>query len=229
MPFRCLFCRHSVSTHRLKKTHLAFTLVLVGCLLFSFAPAAPGFIAFEHEDFPNLDTLIKKVHENHWVIHYSYTDNCPPEARNNGAVLTAAMSKALRTWLQPLRDYTKKPIVDDFRYQLSADWNAADLGVIFHCHTGASTAFLSVGETPGINFKRGRIHVTRGFMMELVHEMGHIFGLEDTYLLHRDKGFDLCRIRTQQSDTCIESLFVPGISPVLVGWVERITTNALDS
>ena len=229
MPFRCLFYRHSVSIHRLKKTHFAFTLVLVGCLLLSLAPKAHGFIAWEHQDFPKLDTLIKKVHENHWVIHYSYADNCPPEARNNGAALTAAMSKALRTWLQPLRDYTKKPIVDDFRYQLSADWNTADLGVIFHCHTGASTAFLSVGETPGINFKRGRIHVTRGFMMELVHEMGHIFGLEDTYLLHRDKGFDLCRIRTQQSDTCIESLFVPGISPVLVGWVERITTNALDS
>ena len=187
MLFRDVFCRHSVSTHHLKKTHLAFTLVLVGCLLFSFAPAAPGFIAWEHQDFPNLDTLIKKVHDKHWVIHYSYADNCPPEARNNDAALTAAMSKALRTWLQPLRDYTKKPIVDDFRYQLSADWNAADLGVIFHCHIAASTAFLSVGETPGIN-KRGDTHVTRTFMNVLVHEMGHVFGLQDTYLLHRDKG-----------------------------------------
>ena len=77
MLFRDVFCRHSVSTHHLKKTHLAFTLVLVGCLLFSFAPAAPGFIAWEHQDFPNLDTLIKKVHDKHWVIHYSYADNCP--------------------------------------------------------------------------------------------------------------------------------------------------------
>ena len=131
--------------------------------------------------------LIKKVHDKHWVIHYSYADNCPPEARNNDAALTAAMSKALRTWLQPLRDYTDRPIVDDFRYQLSADWNAADLGIIFHCHIGASTAFLSVGETPGIN-KRGDTHVTRTFMKELVHEMGHVFGLADTYLLERDKG-----------------------------------------
>ena len=188
MLFRDMFCSPSVSTHRLKKTHLAFTLVLVGCLLFSFVPAAPGFIAFEHQDFPNLDTLIKKVHENHWVIHYSYADNCPPEARNNGAVLTAAMSKALRTWLQPLRDYTDRPIVDDFRYQLSADWNAADLGVIFHCQIGASTAFVSVDETPGINMRHSDTHVTRTFMKELVHEMGHVFGLQDTYLLQRDKG-----------------------------------------
>ena len=187
MLFRDVFCRHSVSTHHLKKTHLAFALVLVGCLLFSIIPAVYGFIAWEHQDFPKLDTLIKKVHENHWVIHYSYADNCPPEARNNDAALTAAISKALRTWLQPLRDYTKKPIVDDFRYHLSADWNAADLGVIFHCHIGSSTAFVSVGETPGIN-KRGGTHVTRTFMKVLVHEMGHVFGLADTYLLERDKG-----------------------------------------
>ena len=187
MLFRDVFCRHSVSTHHLKKTHLAFALVLVGCLLFSIIPAVYGFIALEHQDFPNLDTLIKKVHDKHWVIHYSYADNCPPEARNNDAALTAAMSKALRTWLQPLRDYTKKPIVDDFRYQLSADWNAADLGVIFHCHIGSSTAFVSVGETPGINMRHGT-HVKWTFMESLVHEMGHVFGLQDTYLLHRDKG-----------------------------------------
>ena len=188
MPFRCLFYRPSVATHRLKKTHFAFTLVLVGCLLFSIIPAVYGFIAWEHQDFPELDTLIKKVHDKHWIIHYSYADNCPPEEKNNGDVLTAAISKALRTWLQPLRDYTKKPIVDDFRYHLSADWNAADLGVIFHCHIGSSTAFVSVGETPGINMRRGDMRVTRMFMNELVHEMGHVFGLADTYLLERDKG-----------------------------------------
>ena len=187
MLFRDVFCRHSVSTHHLKKTHLAFALVLGGCLLFSTIPAVYGFIAWEHQDFPELDTLIKKVHDKHWIIHYSYADNCPPEEKNNGDVLTAAISKALRTWLQPLRDYTKKPIVDDFRYHLSADWNAADLGVIFHCHIGADTAFVSVGETPGINM-RSRIHVTRTFMNSLVHEMGHVFGLADTYLLQRDKG-----------------------------------------
>ena len=187
MRFSRLFRLHTVDISPLKKTHLAFTLVLVGCLLFSIIPAVYGFIALEHQDFPELDTLIKKVHDKHWIIHYSYADNCPPEARNNGAVLTAAMSKALRTWLQPLRDYTKKPIVDDFRYQLSADWNAADLGVIFHCHIGSSTVLVSVGETPGINMRHGT-HVTGTFMGSLVHEMGHVFGLQDTYLLHRDKG-----------------------------------------
>jgi hypothetical protein len=187
MRFSRLFRLHTVDISPLKKTHLAFTLVLVGCLLFSIIPAVYGFIALEHQDFPELDTLIKKVHDKHWIIHYSYADNCPPEARNNGAVLTAAMSKALRTWLQPLRDYTKKPIVDDFRYQLSADWNAADLGVIFHCHIGSSTVLVSVGETPGINMRHGT-HVKWTFMESLVHEMGHVFGLQDTYLLHRDKG-----------------------------------------
>ena len=180
MLFRVLFRRQTIS-------HV-FTPVLACILCLSIAPMARGFIAWEHQDFKNLDTLIKKVHDDHWVIHYSYADNCPPEARDNGDVLEAAISKALRTWLQPLKDYTARPLVDDFRYQLSADWNAADLGVIFHCHIGADTAFVSVGETPGINARQGDLQVTRIFMKHLVHEMGHVFGLADTYLLQRDKG-----------------------------------------
>ena len=180
MLFRVLFRRQTIS-------HV-FTPVLACILCLSIAPMARGFIAWEHQDFKNLDTLIKKVHDDHWVIHYSYAANWPPEARNNGAALTAAISKALRTWLQPLKDYTDRPLVDDFRYQLSADWNAADLGVIFHCHIGADTAFVSVGETPGINARQGDLQVTRIFMKHLVHEMGHVFGLADTYLLQRDKG-----------------------------------------
>ena len=193
MLFRNMFCSPSVSTHHLKKTHLAFALVLGGCLLFSTIPAVYGFIVFEHQDFPNLNTLISKVHDKHWIIHYSYADDCPPEEKNNDAVLTAAISKALRTWLQPLRDYTKKPIVDDFRYKRIVDaWkNApdpeivfrdADLGVIFHCRIGVSTAHPSLDETPFINMRRGDMRVTRTFMKELVHEMGHVFGLADTYL-----------------------------------------------
>ena len=180
MLFRSAFHRRTIS-------HV-FTLVLAGILCLSIAPMARGFIAWEHQDFKNLDTLIKKVHDDHWVIHYSYADNCPPEERNNDAALTAAISKALRTWLQPLREYTDRPIVSDFRYQLSADWNAADLGVIFHCHIGADTAFVSVDETPGINARAGDLQVTRAMMKILVHEIGHVFGMADTYLLQRDKG-----------------------------------------
>ena len=64
MLFRDVFCRHSVSTHHLKKTHLAFALVLVGCLLFSiihrqYTDSSRGNI----KTFPKLDTLIKKVHD----------------------------------------------------------------------------------------------------------------------------------------------------------------------
>ncbi len=158
------------------------------CLLKKRA-SSDKFIAFEHQNFMKLDTLIKKVHDDdkRWLVHYSYGDNCPAEKKNNGAALTAAISTALQTWLRPLRDYTKKPLIADFRYKLSADWNAADLGVIFHCHIGADTAFVTVGETPGINM-RSDVQVNRNFMSALVHEMGHVFGLADTYLLQKEMG-----------------------------------------
>ena len=42
------------------------------------------------------------------------------EERNNAEALTAAVTEALQMWLQPLRDYAKRPIVADFRYLLDA-------------------------------------------------------------------------------------------------------------
>ena len=90
-------------------------LALVGSLFLSIVPEALGFIVFEHEGWGDLNTLIKKVHEDHWTIHYSYGDNCPPEQRNNDAALTAAVTEALQIWLEPLREYTDRPIVNDFR------------------------------------------------------------------------------------------------------------------
>lgn len=162
----------------------------VSCLVFKQPTASNKFIAFEHQDFRKLGTLIKKVHDDHWTIHYSYADNCPPEQRNNGVALTAAISKALRTWLQPLRKYTNQPLVADFRYQLSADFAAADLGVTFHCRLGCSRAHLTLvdEETPFIKVCNGSTRVTRMLMQLLVHEMGHVFGLQDTYILPRDEG-----------------------------------------
>ena len=41
----------------------------------------------------------------------------PPEDRVNDEALTAAVTEALQIWLQPLRDYAKRPIVADFRYR----------------------------------------------------------------------------------------------------------------
>lgn len=94
------------------------------------------------------------------------------------------MTEALQIWLQPLRDYAKRPIiVDDFRYHLRGDRGVDDLGdlfIDFNCKGGRTVAL--VGTTPpGIWMHEG-IEITPGFMRTLVHEIGHTFGLDDTYV-----------------------------------------------
>ncbi len=197
MPSRRLFRRHAVSVPPLKKRPLAFIFILACLVWLSVVPQALGFIVFEHGGWDDLNTLITKVHEDQWTIHYSYGDNCPVEERNNDAALTAAVTKVLQMWLQPLRDYTPKPIVNDFRYQRIdiADWkNApdpsiifrpADLGIVFHCDLGISYAHIGrfrFDETSYLEMHSTTTNVeATGFMSGLVHEMGHAFGLADTY------------------------------------------------
>ena len=175
--------------NRLSKMSFFFSLMLAGCLLLSIASDAPGFITFQHEFGIGFSTLIDKVHAPHWNISYAYGDDCPPEARNNDAALTAAVTKALQTWLQPLRDYTAKPIVNDFRYQRNADNEVArfdaDLWIIFYCEHRNSKAFVGQG-VPRIDMRHGTKAV-RHFMSVLVHEAGHVFGLADTYIPWADR------------------------------------------
>ena len=171
----------------LKPPPLYFTLTLTGCLLLSMTPAAQGFITLEHERGHQSDIMIDKVHELHWDVAYSYGDDCLPEERNNDEALIAAVTEALQIWLQPLRDYAKRPIVADFRYRLNADRRAVDLSVIFYCKLGQSGAGVGPGAPPEISMRDG-VQVTPVFMSFLVHEIGHTFGLADTYLRGLDWG-----------------------------------------
>ena len=170
----------------MKTIHLYFTLTLLGCLLLSLPPAAQGFIALEHERGVRPDTMIDKVHAPHWDIAYRYGDDCLPEERNNDEALTAAVTEALQIWLQPLRDYAKRPIVADFRYRLSPQLQDADFGITFFCNIATSFAATGRG-MPNIDLHEG-FEITPIFMTSLVHEMGHIFGLADTYLRGEDWG-----------------------------------------
>ena len=173
----------------LSKKSVPVLCVLAGILCLSIATPARGFMSIQQQRGHRPSIMIDKVHEQHWTIHYSYGDSCPAEERNNDAALTTAVTEALQTWLQPLREYTDRPIVNDFRYKLSADWDAADFGITFHCDLGVSTAFVGVGESPGINLHDSKLEVEhRGFMTVLVHEVGHIFGLADTYVREKNIG-----------------------------------------
>ena len=170
---------------------LTLSLILMGsasCLVPTKPTARSKFISFEHEGWNNLNIMIKKVHAPHWTIHYSYGDNCPAEQRNNDAALTAAVSEGLQMWLQPLRTYSPRPIVNDFRYRLDADKDAADFGIIFYCDIGSSWAMTGQNSPPRIEM-HDTLNVKQvGFMTSLAHEIGHIFGLADTYIPIGERG-----------------------------------------
>ncbi len=164
-----------------------FSFVLFSACLLRSPPADKKFTTFDHGDggLFRRSVLVDKVHAPYWNIAYSYGDDCSPEAKDNDEALTAAIGKAIRTWLQPLRDYSNKRIVADFRYHLVADPHlpAEDLWVVFHCgEVWRASALISNLSRPVINIRSGTTQVKQHLMASLVYEMGHAFGLASTYV-----------------------------------------------
>ncbi len=170
----------------LKKMRYIFSLLLVASLLFSITPVVHGFIAYEQYGY-RLYILAWKVHRKHWDIGYGYGCECPEEHTRNPQLLEEAITKALQMWLAPLRPLTKRPIVNDFRYHLNADLAEVDMRITFECKRLASFVLLSNRENPDILLRVGTevprlgTDVSR-LMNSIVHEIGHAFGLTDTYL-----------------------------------------------
>ena len=175
--------------------HLWLTLALAVYLCLVTLPATQGFMAFDHQRrMPEhirrkINNLIRRVHKAEWVIGYVYTDNCPPKSRNNGAAIEEAITTSLRAWLQPVREMnTGKPVVDDFRYVekleiAEAEFKLYDLRIAFFCDLDTSHASVLADEAhpPALLMHRGTV-VTDRFAFSLLHEIGHAFGLLDTYI-----------------------------------------------
>ena len=179
--------------NHVKIPRLYLTLTLMAYLCLGALPATEGFMAFDHFLFKvrrNLNNLIRRVHKEQWVIGYRYMDNCPPKSRKNGEAIEAAITTSLRAWLQPVRDLnTGKPVVDDFRFvpnfviKDEAEIKLYDLMIFFFCDFGESAALVIAREdfTPEIQLHRGTV-VDNHFKFSLLHEIGHTFGLLDTYV-----------------------------------------------
>lgn len=161
------------------------------------------FMAFDHQrQLPEhmrrrFNNLIRRVHKERWTIGYAYADPewgepagvCPPEKRNNGKAIEEVITKALQAWLQPVRDMnTGKPVVNDFRYVPNFDvknvpeFKLYDLRFVFFCDFGKSHALTKADEAhpPQIKMHQGT-DVTSLFSFHVLHEIGHSFGLLDTY------------------------------------------------
>ncbi len=176
---------------------LSSFVLLTACLLRP-PTAAKKFIALQHKRDYRPRIMVDSVHEPHWDISYSYGADCPAEQRNNDNALTEAITAVLQMWLQPLREYENKQgkIVADFRYLLGERLPGSHLSVVFHCdQRDNSSAFIGEKVAPLIRMRKGT-QVVGSFMFILAHEVGHAFGLADTYipeakrdeLQHLDKG-----------------------------------------
>ena len=151
-----------------------------------FIPAAFGL------SLEGLKLLITKVHEPQWKIAYRYGVDCQPADRQNGQALTEAISSSLRTWLEPLKELQpERPIVDKFVYELQPDYDpntpkdlegrrAVDLRVAFVCTQARSGTLVGRLYPPDVRMRRGT-KVTPIMHYSLTHELGHAFGLADTY------------------------------------------------
>ena len=146
-----------------------------------------------------MNNLIRRVHKDQWVIGYAYMGDCPPEARNNGEAIEAVITQALNAWLQPVRDLnTGKPVVSDFRFVPNFDFKDLpgltlyDLNIFFFCKAGTSVALVGVDMAipPALNMRLGT-DVTPRFAGAILHELGHAFGLLDTYIILRREAEEL--------------------------------------
>ena len=176
-----------------KTAHLWLTLALAVYLCLVTLPATQGFITYDHVTKPHLkrkaNNLIRRVHKAEWVIGYRYKDNCLPADRKNGQAIEEAITTSLRAWLQPVREMnTGKPVVADFRYvpdykiEDVAEIKLYDLRIAFFCDFDKSVALVVAAEArpPSIHMHRGT-RVNDQFAYVLLHEIGHAFGLLDTY------------------------------------------------
>lgn len=158
-----------------------FHLTLIGGLTLSLTPSVSGFISYRHHFGIRFNSLIHKVHEPNWTISYRYATECKAADRQD-KILEEAITTALQAWLQPLRELqTARPIVNDFRYKKNADLASSNMRITFYCTHGKSQAWVHTLSPPDITMRRGVV-VNDELRHALAHEIGHAFGLADTYV-----------------------------------------------
>ena len=172
---------------KLLRNNLLLTVVFSGYFLFSMPSTTQGFIVMAGI----FNILVKKVHEPQWRIGYNFVFGCAGAFKPKEKELKAAMTKSLRVWLQPLRElYPDKVFTDDFLFVRLPDmkecWDnrearqQVDIRITFTCQRGPSAALVGGVDTPDVCM-RGGTTINRNFLNLLAHELGHAFGMKDTY------------------------------------------------
>ena len=137
--------------------------------------------------------LVKKVHAPQWRIGYNFLFGCEAAFKPKEDELKAEVSKSLRVWLQPLRElYPDKVFTDDFLFIRQPDMKACfdnrearqqvDTRITFGCKMGITGVLLSGVVAPDVCMRTGNV-INARFLAALNHELGHAFGMDDTYVL----------------------------------------------
>ena len=174
---------------RLMKKLIFATLVLSlpACIVRNSPPTRDKFIVRAGES----NILVKKVHAPQWRIGYNFVFGCAGAFKPKEKELKAAMTKSLRVWLQPLRElYPDKVFTDDFLFVRQPDMKAChdnrearrqvDTRITFTCQVAASSALISGVVAPDVCMRKGTV-INGVFLYSLAHELGHAFGMKDTY------------------------------------------------
>ena len=145
-------------------------------------------------------SLLQKSHNDSITIRYGFAPECQSKYPNKQ--VEDDITKIMRLWLKPLRDWDERPatdtIVDSFTYlqgtasekhdpydtgnlyrTLSGGGNGSELDITFYCENDRSFIFFAA--TPP------QIHLYENAsgnysLSTLMHEVGHAFGLDDTYV-----------------------------------------------
>ena len=175
---------------------------LGGILLYNANKQAEGFITVAHDNperFVNGENvLIKRVHEEHWDIFYSFAKPCPDSRKTeeNYRVLREELEEGIRAWLAPLREITDRPIVDKFVFYKSDEINPRlpesgqqveyEITANFVCFAGRSLASREERMLTIMEVSNGKNSPVFGNLpysrVTLWHELGHAFDLADTYV-----------------------------------------------
>ena len=175
---------------KLRRKSLLLTVVFGGSLFLSMPSTTHGFIAMAGI----FNILVKKVHEPQWQIGYNFKLGCAAAFEVKGEdKLKAAIIESLQVWLQPLRDrYPNKVFTDNFIFVRLPDvakcfeyleiYEQMDLVATFECQIAPSRASVGgIQVTPKVCIRRGTDINDKHFLNSLAHELGHTFGLADTY------------------------------------------------
>ena len=179
---------------KLLRKNLLLTVVFSGYFFFFSMPSTTQ--GFGATTIKSRGMLMREIDKLQWRIGYNFTADCPAAFRQQEKKLQEVIVEALQTWLQPLRArYPNRRFTDDFLLLRQPDVEKCgedrrallaqlDTRITVNCRAdgagGSHTVISAAGTAPDLCVRALR-GIDWNFTYALVHELGHAFGMDDTY------------------------------------------------